>query len=65
MNELSILGQIFFGTILILILFLLIGASILLAIRIANSILEYFGLSLKVITKAIVDDWAKEKEKKI
>jgi len=63
LNELSILGQIFFGTILILILFSLIGAFLLLAVHLADSILEHFGLSLKVITKAIVDDLDKEKEK--
>ena len=59
----TILGQIFFGTILILILILLIGTVLLLVVRIADSILESFGLSLKAITKAIVDDWDKEKEK--
>lgn len=63
MNEMTILGQMFFGTILILILLLLIGAFLLLAVRIADSILESFGLSLKAVTKAIVDDWDKEKEK--
>ena len=63
MNEMTILGQIFFGTILILILILLIGTVLLLVVRIADSILESFGLSLKAITKAIVDDWDKEKEK--